>query len=97
MYYIYPFQLFIRFGTVKTLSADEEAKKKARLARFGSATVTDSAEEDKKKARALRYTNRVDIFLFLYSRVGNVDTLNVFITEHSAYHCEILKELKIFE
>lgn len=39
---------------MKSVSADEEAKKKARLARFGPAPVIDSAEEDKKKARALR-------------------------------------------
>lgn len=43
-----------RFGIVQSAPADEEVKKKARLARFGSSSLTDSAEEDKKKARALR-------------------------------------------
>lgn len=58
----HPFQLFIRFGITKPVSAVEEAKKKTRLARFGSTPVTDSAEEDKKKARTLRY----NIFTFFY-------------------------------
>lgn len=55
--------MFLRFGTVQSVSADEEVKKKARLARFGSSAVTDSAEEDKKKARALRLLT-LKIFLF---------------------------------
>lgn len=56
-----------RFGL--SASADEEAKKKARISRFGSdtktdstktdskktdSTKTDSLEEEKRKARALR-------------------------------------------
>lgn len=35
--------------------ADEEAKKKARLARFSPVSKIDPLEEDKRKARALRY------------------------------------------
>lgn len=34
--------------------AEEEAKKKARLARFAPASKADPLEEDKRKARALR-------------------------------------------
>jgi len=38
-----------------TSAADDDAKKKARLARFAApGSKTDPAEEDKKKARALR-------------------------------------------
>lgn len=49
---------FLRFGT-SALSADgaeEEAKKKARLARFASGSAkTNSEEEDRRKARAIRF------------------------------------------
>jgi len=38
-----------------TTAADEEAKKKARLARFAPASKVDPLEEDKRKARALRW------------------------------------------
>lgn len=37
-----------------TAAADEDPKKKARLARFAPVTKTDPLEEDKRKARALR-------------------------------------------
>lgn len=47
-----------RFGLhVPATAADEEAKKKSRLARFAPYTKTDTKEEDKKKARALRFSN----------------------------------------
>ncbi|THG03766.1 hypothetical protein TEA_003741 [Camellia sinensis var. sinensis] len=46
-----------RFGIVQSVSADEEVKKKARLARFAAAVPkTDPEEEEKKKARALRFS-----------------------------------------
>lgn len=44
----------VRFGLNQSDSADEEAKKKARLARFTSTAKADPVEEDKRKARALR-------------------------------------------
>ncbi|KAL2485276.1 Protein MODIFIER OF like [Abeliophyllum distichum] len=44
----------LRFGIVQSAPADEEARKKARLARFGSVAKVDSAEEDKKKTRGIR-------------------------------------------
>lgn len=40
--------------TSPSTAADEEAKKKARLARFAPVSKTDPLEEDKRKARALR-------------------------------------------
>lgn len=45
---------FVRFGLASS-SADEDAKKKARLERFGQSTNVDKGEEEKRKARALRY------------------------------------------
>ena len=38
-----------------SIAADEEAKKKARLARFAPYSKTDAVEEEKRKARAIRY------------------------------------------
>lgn len=35
-------------------TADEEAKKKARLARFAPVSKTDTVEEEKRKARTIR-------------------------------------------
>lgn len=43
-----------RFGSVQSVSADEEAKKKARLSRFTAVAPVDPLEEEKKKARTLR-------------------------------------------
>lgn len=45
---------FVRFGLASS-SADEDAKKKARLERFGQSTNVDKGEEEKRKARALRF------------------------------------------
>lgn len=44
----------VRFGLSQSDIADEEARKKARLARFAPPTKADPVEEDKRKARALR-------------------------------------------
>jgi len=41
-------------------SADDEAKKKARLARFGVDVKSASLEDDKKKARAARFAPALD-------------------------------------
>ncbi|XP_030522013.1 protein MODIFIER OF SNC1 11-like [Rhodamnia argentea] len=47
-----------RFGVLVTpADADEEAKKKARLARFTSGSKVDPEEEEKRKARAIRFSN----------------------------------------
>ncbi|KAB2048126.1 hypothetical protein ERO13_A13G076000v2 [Gossypium hirsutum] len=47
-----------RFGlSVPTTAADEEAKKKARLARFAQDSKPDTVEEEKRKARAIRFSN----------------------------------------
>ena len=48
--------LLQRFGMpTPTTAADEDAKKKVRLARFAPVSKTNPLEEDKRKARALRY------------------------------------------
>ncbi|GMI84727.1 modifier of snc1, 11 [Hibiscus trionum] len=47
-----------RFGiSVPSTAADEEAKKKARLARFAPESKLDTMEEEKRKARAIRFSN----------------------------------------
>ena len=47
-------KLLNRFGLALHSSADDEAKKKARLARFGVDVKSASLENGKKKARATR-------------------------------------------
>lgn len=47
-------KLLNRFGLALHSSADDEAKKKARLAIYGVDVKSASLEDDKKKARAAR-------------------------------------------
>lgn len=49
---------------VTPADADEEAKKKARLARFTSGSKVDPEEEEKRKARAIRFLS-----ILVYSHV----------------------------
>ncbi|XP_057983095.1 protein MODIFIER OF SNC1 11 [Malania oleifera] len=63
-----------RFGLpVQSTPADEEAKKKARLARFAPASKTDSMEEDKRKARAIRFSDPPSSSLSEVNGKGNIE------------------------
>ncbi|ESW34697.1 hypothetical protein PHAVU_001G173200 [Phaseolus vulgaris] len=63
-----------RFGMPSpTTAADEEAKKKARLARFAPASKVDPLEEDKRKARALRFANPSSTSIANVNGEGNIE------------------------
>ncbi|QCD97872.1 hypothetical protein DEO72_LG6g2585 [Vigna unguiculata] len=63
-----------RFGMPSpTTAADEEAKKKARLARFAPASKVDPQEEDKRKARALRFANPSSTSIANGNGEGNIE------------------------
>ncbi|GKV05721.1 hypothetical protein SLEP1_g17696 [Rubroshorea leprosula] len=63
-----------RFGlSVPSTAADEEAKRKSRLARFAPYTKTDSQEEDKRKARAIRFSNPPANSLSQVNGKGNIE------------------------
>lgn len=49
-----PYFWSFRFGLSASVTTDDEAKKKARLARFSSTSKPDPQEEEKRKARAIR-------------------------------------------
>ncbi|XVE61785.1 hypothetical protein DITRI_Ditri06bG0067000 [Diplodiscus trichospermus] len=63
-----------RFGlAVPSTAADEEAKKKARLARFAPLSKPDSVEEEKRKARAIRFSNPQSSSLLQVNGKGNIE------------------------
>ncbi|GLT47861.1 hypothetical protein SLA2020_215200 [Shorea laevis] len=63
-----------RFGlSVPSTAADEEAKRKSRLARFSPYTKTDKHEEDKRKARAIRFSNPTPSSLTQENGNGNIE------------------------
>lgn len=66
---------------MQSVSADEEVKKKARLARFAAAVPkTDPQEEEKKKARALRFSQPPSDSLSQVNDKGNDTEMKTAIT-----------------